>query len=245
MRRLALPLFAAAVSLGALAGAAPALAQASAAADAAFRATTLNVSAAGETRLAPDMATLSLGVTTQAATARGASQANAAQMSKVVAALKAAGLEGRDLQTSRLSLSPQYAYDQNQPPRLRGYEASNSVTVTVRDLSKLSQVIDATADAGATNVGGVAFALAQPQAAEDAARRDAVRKLSAKADLYAGAEGLRIARLVNLSETGGYTPEPPRAGMAMRFKAADASTPVEAGEIVVRVEVSGVYELTR
>ena len=243
--RLAAALFAAACSAGVLAGASPTMAQVAAGADAAFRATTLDVSATGEARLAPDMATLSLGVTTLAATAREASRTNAAQMARVVAALRAAGLEPRDLQTARLSLSPQYAYDTGQPPRRTGYEAQNSVVVSVRDLSKLSVVVDAAADAGATDVGGISFGLSAPQAAEDAARRDAVHRLSAKADLYAAAEGMRITRLVNLSETGGYAPEAPRPMMALARAKSAEPTPVEAGEIVVRVETSAVYELGR
>lgn len=242
-RRLASRLFAAACGAATLAGASPSLAQAAAAADAAFRATTLNLSATGEVRVKPDLATLNLGVTTQAPTARAASQANAAAMTRVVQALRTAGLGDRDLQTSRLALSPQYADAPGGGQRVTGYQAQNGVEVTVRDLGRLSQVVDAATASGATDVGAIAFGLTAPDAAEDAARRDAVRKLTAHAELYAAAEGLKVVRLVNLSETGGYAPEPPRPMMAYARKA--EATPVETGEVAVQVQASAVYELVK
>ena len=213
------------------------------AADAAFRATTLDVQAEGVSHVAPDMATMTLGVSTDAPRAADAQARNAKRMTEVVAALARAGLAGRDVQTSGLSLSPQYAYADGQPPRLTGYRASNGVTVRVRDLRRLAEAVDAAAAAGADEVGGVSFGLQDPQGSEDAARRDAVRRLQAQARLYADAAGLRLVRLVNLSETGGYAPQPPRPMMAMRAKAADVATPVEAGELDVRVQVRATWEL--
>src|ERR1700751_6014563 len=119
------------------AGAAPAAVAQTASADAVFRATTLNLGAYGETRLAPDMATINLGVTTEAPMAQAAMQANAAKMGQALAALKRGGVPPKDIQPSQLGVEPQYAYEQNQPPRLTGYRASNQVTVTVRDLNRL------------------------------------------------------------------------------------------------------------
>jgi uncharacterized protein YggE len=237
---------AAALSLALGAGAAPAaFAQTAQVGDAVFRATTLNLSAYGETKLAPDMATINLGVTTEAATAQAAMQANSARMNQVMAALKRGGIAAKDIQTSQLSVDPQYAYEQNQPPRLTGYRASNQVTVSVRDLDRLGAAVDATVSAGANQVGGISFGLADPAAAENAAREQAVTALAAKADLYAKATGHRVLRLVSLSEGGGYTPPQPvpMVAMAARFKEAD--TAVSPGEVKVRVDVGGVYELTR
>jgi uncharacterized protein len=229
-----------------LAAAPAALAQgAPSEAAAVFQATTLNLSAFGETRVTPDMATISLGVTTEKLTAAEASRANAAAMAAAVAALKKAGIEGRDIQTSNLSLNAQYAYEQNQPPRLSGYQAANQVTVTVRDLSRLGPVLDAVVAAGANTVQGVTLGLQNPQAAEDAARREAVKALNAKAALYAQATGLKLARLVNLSEGGGYQPVPAPPVYMMAKAARSEATPVEAGELKVRVDVSGVFELAR
>jgi len=221
-------------------------AQAQSVAETAFRATTFNLSAFGETQVAPDMATLSLGVQTDAPTAAEALKANGVRMTQVIAALRKAGIAERDIQTSGLSLNAQYTYEQNQPPKLSGYQASNQVTVIVRDLSRLGQAVDATVGAGANTVGGISFGLQNPQAAEDAARLAAVKALQAKADLYARATGYKVVRLVSLGEGGGYNPTPqpiPMFAMAKREMA--DSTPVAAGELKVRIDVSATYEMAR
>ncbi|MBU4433735.1 MAG: SIMPL domain-containing protein [Alphaproteobacteria bacterium] len=123
--------------------------------------------------------------------------------------------------------------------------ASNQVTVTVRDLARLGQAVDATVTAGANTVGGVTFGLQNPQVAEDAARLDAVKALQAKADLYARATGYKIVRLINLGEGGGYTPAPPMPVFAMAKREMADSTPVASGELKVRIDVSATYEVAR
>jgi uncharacterized protein YggE len=208
----------------------------------AFEATTLNLSADGQADVAPDQATITLGVQTHGATAAEAMRQNAAQMTAVFTALRQAGITGRDVRTSNLSLSADYAYPQDKPAQLTGYAAGNDVTVTVNDLGRLGAVIDAVTSAGANQVSGISFGLKDPTAAENAARMDAVKALAAKADLYAGATGYHIVRLVNLSEAGGYAPQPVRP-MMMMAKAVE--TPVSGGALTVRVDVSGVYELAK
>jgi hypothetical protein len=237
--------FAAALLL-ASAPAAIATAQDSAAAEAMFRATTLDMSASGEAKIAPDMATITLGVQTDAPTASDAMAQNATRMTRIVAALKASGIADKDVQTSNISLDAQYDYEQNQPPKLRAYQASNTVTIAVYDIARLGRTLDAVTGAGANQINGVGFGLKDPSAAENEARLKAVKALQAKADLYAGAVGYRVARLVSLSEGGGYAPSPPRPMAMMRagFAKADA-TPVQAGELTVRIEVNGVYEISR
>ncbi|MBI1682931.1 SIMPL domain-containing protein [Caulobacter hibisci] len=211
--------------------------------DAAFRATTFNLSASGETVIAPDMATITLGVQTDGASAQAALSANGAAMNKVVAALKKAGIAERDIQTSNLNVNPQYVYEQNQPPRLTGYQASNQVTILARDLAKLGQTIDAAASAGANTVGGISFGLQDPQKAEDAARVKAVEALKAKSELYARATGYKVVRLVSLNEAGGYTPvQPPMPMFAMAKREMADSTSISGGELKVRIEVSATYE---
>ena len=210
-----------------------------------FRATTLSISAYGEVKAAPDMASISLGVQTQAPTAAGAMTQNAAQMSRIVEALRRAGIEGKDIQTSGLNLSPQYVYEQDKPPRLTGYQASNQVTVTVFDLARLGPTLDATVAVGANQINGVSFGLKDPGAAEDAARLKAVQTLQARAQLYAGATGLHVGRLINLSE-GVNGPSPmPISVMALRKPMAAEATPVEPGQLSVRADVSGLYELAK
>jgi uncharacterized protein YggE len=238
---------AAGLAIAGCAAPAAALAQATTtgAADAAFRATTLNLAAFGETRLAPDMATISLGVTTEAPTAAAALQANAERMTQVIAALRKGGIAARDIQTAQISIDPQYAYGQNVPPRLTGYRAANQVTVTVRDLARLGSAVDATVQAGANQVGSIGFGLAEPLAAENAAREAAVKALAAKADLYARAAGYRVLRLVSLSEGGGMSPPQPIPAVAMAARFEKAETPVSPGEMRIRIDVTGLYELTR
>lgn len=207
----------------------------------------LNLAAYGETRVAPDMATINLGVVTEAPTAAEAMRQNRERMTQVISALRKQGIAEKDIQTSGLNLSPQYTYRENQPPLLRGYQAANQVTVTVYDLAKLGQAVDAVVSAGGNQVNGISFGLRDPQTAENAARLAAVKALKAKADLYAQATGLRLKGLKSLSEQGGYSPPPPMPmyRMARAEAAMDASTPVAPGELVLRVDVQGVYELER
>ena len=210
----------------------------------AFDATTLNLSAHGETRITPDEATITLGVQTTAPGAGEAMRENAQRMAAIVQALRAQGLPEKDVQTSNLSLNAQYDYPQNQPPHLNGYQASNDVTVTVEDVARLGPIVDAVSAAGANQINGIAFGLKDSTAAEDRARLVAVKALKAKADLYAAATGYRVARLVNLSEGAAQEVGPVRP-MGMVFAKAAAPTPVSAGELTVGVDVTGIYELVK
>jgi uncharacterized protein YggE len=231
----------------ALAAAPMAISTAARAQDASFRATTLNLSAFGETAARPDVASITTGVQIKAPTAAEAMRQNAERMSAVVAVLKARGIAERDIQTSGLNLSPQYVYEQNKPPRPDGYQASNQVTVTVRDLTRLGQAVDAVVAAGANEINGVAFGLSAPGPVEDTSRRAAVAALTAKANLYAQASGYKIARLISLSESGGYSPQPPQPKYMVRAMMSDGaeSTPVQGGELKVRIEVQAAYELVK
>jgi uncharacterized protein YggE len=118
------------------------------------------------------------------------------------------------------------------------------VTVTVHDLKRLGQAVDATVDAGANQVNGISFGLDDPTAAENAARETAVRALQAKADLYARATGYRIQRLVSLNEGQASYPQPPRPMMSAAMEKS-ADTSVSPGELTVRVDVTGLYEAAK
>jgi len=206
----------------------------------------LNLSAYGEVRVAPDMATITFGVQTEAATAQAAMADNARRMQEVFAALSRAGIADRDIQTSGLNLSAQYDYVENQPPRLRGYQASNQVTVIINDLTKVGTTADAVVGAGVNQINGISFGLKDPKAAEDQARVLAVRALQDKARLYAQALGVELGGIRSLNEGGGYTPQPPMPMYAARMAMADsASTPVAAGEMTVRIDITGTYDLGR
>ena len=207
----------------------------------------LNLSAYGEVKVAPDMATINFGVTTEAPTAQAAMADNARRMQEVFAALSRAGIADRDIQTSGLNLSAQYDYVQDQPPRLRGYQASNQVTVVINDLTRVGTTADAVVGAGVNQINGIAFGLKDPKAAEDQARVLAVRALQDKARLYAQALGVELGAVRSLNEGGGYTPQPPMPMYAARLQMADSagSTPVAGGEMAVRIDITGTYDLGR
>lgn len=206
----------------------------------------LNLSAYGEVKIAPDMATITFGVVTEATTASEAMQLNATRMNQVMAALRRAGIEARHVQTSGLNLSPQYDYVQNEPPRLRGYQANNRVTVIINDLTAVGTTADAVVSAGVNQIDGISFGLKDPTSAENQARQIAVRNLQTKAALYAQALGVELGGIRSLSEGGGYSPQPQpmfaRAEMAMD---SGGATPVAGGQLTVRIDITGVYDLNR
>lgn len=209
--------------------------------------TLLSVSATGEASRTPDIATLSTGVVTQAADANTAMRDNATQMDRVIAALRAAGIAERDIQTSGINLNPQYRYAENMPPAITGYQASNTVNVKVRELAKLGKVLDTLVAQGANQINGPSFGLDKPEAALDEARLAAVKKAQAQARTYANALGLQVKRIISISEGGASLPRPPMP--MMRAMAADAGyakeTSVAPGESSVAVSVEMVFELGR
>lgn len=207
--------------------------------------TLLSISAQAEASRAPDIATLSTGVVTQAADANAAMRANAEQMATLMQAIKAAGIAERDVQTSGINLSPQYRYAENQPPTITGYQASNTVSLKVRDIAALGKVLDALAAQGANQINGPSFEIDQPEPVYDEARLAALEKAQARARTYADALGLKVRRIVSISESsgGGFRPVMMRAAAAPM--AADVSTPVSPGESSVSVNLDVVFELDR
>lgn len=192
----------------------------------------------------PDMATVSLGVTTVAATAAEAMAANTAALAQVIERLKAAGIEPRDLQTASLSLNPNWTgYDSssNQPQTITGYTASNQLSVRVRDVAKLGTVLDAAITDGANTLNGISFELAEPRPVLDQARKAATEDARARAELLAAAAGVKLGRVLSISEGGGY------GGPMPMFKAdaASAPVPVEAGEIGLSAAVTVTFEIVQ
>lgn len=204
--------------------------------------TLLTVNADGSSETRPDMAIVNLGVTTEGQTAAAALAENARRMTALTAALRRAGIAERDIQTSNVSVYPQQVYGEGQAPRITGYQANNSVTVKVRRIDNTGRVIDAAVGAGGNTVNGVSFTHADPDAQLDVARRDAIAEARRRAELYASALGMRVNRIVSVSEGGGYAPPMPVA--LERFQAQDAAaTPVSPGEIETRVSVNVMFEL--
>ena len=208
--------------------------------------TLLSVSATAEASRVPDIATISTGVVTQAADANAAMRANAQQMDKVREAIKAAGIADRDVQTSGINLHPQYRYAENQPPTITGYQATNTVNVKVRDLTKLGKVLDAFVASGANQVNGPSFEIDKPDEAYDEARLAALKKAQARARTYADALGLQVRRIVSISEGGGSLPRPMPMMRAMATDAGMAKeTSVSPGETTLSVSIDVVFELGR
>ena len=206
--------------------------------------TLLSVSASAESSRVPDVAALSTGVVTQAADANAALRANSQQMAKVVAAIKAAGIAERDIQTSGININPQYRYAENQPPTITGYQASNTVNIKVRDVARLGQVLDALVASGANQVNGPSFEIDEPEAVYDEARQAALKKAQARAEMYATSLGLRVRRIVSISEGGGFQPPMPMM-KAMAMDARMESAPVSPGETTLSANLDVVFELGR
>jgi uncharacterized protein YggE len=207
--------------------------------------TTITLSGRGSVDHAPDIAMISVGVQVEAETASLAMSQQADKMNGVFNAVKAAGVAERDMQTSGLSLNAVYDYPNNQKPRLRGYQASNQITVKVRDLKNLGKTLDATVKAGGNTINGISFGIDKPEGLKDAARTDAIQDAARKAELYAKAVGYRVKRIVTVSEND-YTPPTPMPYMArMQLQDAAASTPVATGEVSLEVQVSVTFELTK
>jgi len=215
------------------------------AAEAPSAGTLLQVSAQGEVHRVPDVAQVGVGVVTEAADAKAALAANATQMERVIAAVRKAGIADKDVQTTGVSLQPQYQYVENQPLKLSGYQANNRVSVKVRDVSKVGDVLDAFVAQGANQIDGPSFTLDDPDSALDEARRVALAKARARAAMYAKSLGLKIGRIVSIDETGaGFQPPQPMMMMAKAGMAQDsAQTPVMPGEQSHGITLNVVFEL--
>lgn len=202
---------------------------------------TITVNGEATISVPPDLAQIDSGVTTEAKTAREASEANNKAMGVVLLALKNAGIAEKDFQTSRLSLSPQSApgRNPNAPFQITGYRASNRVTVTIRDITKVADTIDVMVGAGANEISGISFSVSKASKLLDDARAEAITDARRKAEIYANAANISLGAPLSISEETTPGPVPYRkmvAGMA-------ASAPVAQGEETLRVTVSVSYEI--
>lgn len=227
-----------------------ALASASAALGADEPSPRILVNGQGSAEIAPDMAVLQLTVTREADTAREALDANSAAMAQVIKALRAEGVAERDLQTNNFSIQPKYVYPpqkpqgENQTPRIVGYTVRNGLAVRVRDLSKLGAVMDQAVTLGVNEGGNILFSNDDPSAAIEQARSAAVKDAMARAKTLAAAAGVKLGRVLEISEQS-FMPAPApmmRAEMMMAAPAADA-VPVAAGESSYQVTVSLSYAI--
>lgn len=193
----------------------------------------------------PDTAILTVSVVTQARSAIEAQQDNANKSDAVVRALKNAAGAGAEIKTSGYSLQPQRVYKEGQPPTISGYEARNSVTVTMSDLTKVGAVIDATAQAGSNDVAGISFTLKKDRPARDQALADATSEALSKAQVIATALGGKLVRVVEVQEEGVSRPQPIYGVQMGMMKTASAPTPIEVGtlDITSRVQLTAEIEV--
>ncbi|WP_306755007.1 SIMPL domain-containing protein [Paracoccus actinidiae] len=203
----------------------------------------LTVTGQGEARVAPDLATIQLGVTTQAASAADAMRQNSTQQAAVIEALTGVGIDQADVQTSGLNLNPVMDYAEGRAPTVTGYQASNMVTVRVKDVARLGEVLDAIVAAGANEINGITFIRDDSSATEDEARRAAVADARHKAEILAEAADLTLGPVLVLRDTPMM--EGPRPMMMEARAAADsAKVPIAAGEVALTANVEMQFALT-
>jgi uncharacterized protein YggE len=192
----------------------------------------------------PDTAILTIAVVTQNRSAIEAQQENATKTDAVLRALKAAAGAGAEVKTSGYALQPQRVYKEGQPPTISGYEARNMVTVTMSDLNKIGNVIDAAAQAGSNDVSGIAFTLRQDRPARDRALGEATREAMSKAQVIAQALGGRVLRIVEVQEDGFQQRPPVPIYQTESFaSAAKVATPIEVGSLEINSRVQVIAEV--
>lgn len=201
---------------------------------------TISVTGVGRSAAAPDMAILSLSVVTDAATPREALDKNSTGMTAVIDALKALGYGVTDIQTVGLSLNPSYDYS-SATPKLTGYTATNGLTLKVKDIARLGEILDLTVNAGANRIDGLTFDVVNKDAALSEARVAAIKDARAKAELMATALGAAIGRPISVSES--YVTDRPVAMQTMNAAAAP-SVPIASGQVGLEAQISVVFELT-
>jgi uncharacterized protein len=200
---------------------------------------TITVTGAGTVPALPDLATLMIGVTTQGETAAAALSANSDAVEAVTARLTASGVEARDMQTSNLSINPNWtSFDSGSSPTISGYVATNMLTIRVRDLGGLGGVLDAAVADGANTLNGLTFGMAKPEPALNEARKAAVADAQAKAELLVTAAGMKLGRVIAITEGGAWTDPAPM------FRESAAAVPVQGGELAMTANVTVQYEMT-
>ena len=206
--------------------------------------TTITLMGRGSIEQPPDVAMINVGVQVEAKTAAEAMAQQATNMNGVFASVKAAGIADRDMLTGDMSLNPAYEYPNNARPHLTGYQASNSITIKVRQLDTLGKTLDAVVKGGGNTINGISFSVDQPDKFQNEARVEAIKDAAAKAELYAKAVGYKVKRIVTISEQEFY-PQPPMPVMMRMQDMAAASTPIAAGEVSLVQTVNVVFELTK
>ncbi len=211
---------------------------------------TISVSATGTMAVVPDMATVRLGVVREAKTARQALDANSQAMTAVLASMKDAGVEDKDLQTSSFNIQPRYIYPRPQKsgeqkqPTIVGYMVSNALTIRVRDLSRLGTILDEAVTLGVNSDGNISFASSTPEVVLEQARKKAVTQAVAKAKTLTEAANVGLGRILSINENGARAPRPRALQRTAAFKE-DAAVPIASGESSYSITVNMTWELAQ
>ena len=202
---------------------------------------TITVSASGRITVVPDVARVNLGVTITKSTVKAARDAGAKSMTDIIAALKALGIAEADIQTTNLSLYPQYG--SGSAPKVVGYQISEQIQVTVRDLDKAGDVIDTATAKGATDVHGISFELADPVKAQNDARAAAVEAARVSAQAMASAGKVSLGAVVSITDSTQPWPIPYYGYGAQRGAVTDLATPVQPGTQDMNATVTVVFAI--
>jgi uncharacterized protein len=203
----------------------------------------IQITGHGEVHSRPDLAIVTIGVMTQAGTARDALDSNTAAMERVFAGLRTEGIDDKDMQTTNFTISPRYDYGQNnnQTPKLIGYDVVNSIVVTVRKIDAVGRVLDVAVSDGSNQINGVMFSIADPEPLRDKARQAAVADAERKVKLYADAAKLKLGEIMTLSESS-FQPPVPVMTKSLRADGA-GNVPIAEGEQMLAVDVNITWEL--
>jgi len=202
----------------------------------------ISITASGSVSARPDEASVSIGVSSSARTAKAALDANSALMRPVIDSLKRAGLEDKDIATSEFNLQPAYAYtNDGKPPKLTGYQVSNTVTARVRQIEKLGEILDMVVGEGSNQVSGVRFSVSNAEVLKDQARKAAVANATRMAKTYAEAAGVALGEVQSIIE--GVAPSPsPRPVLAQAARGAGPA-PIEPGDQLLESQVTMVWAI--
>ncbi len=209
----------------------------------------IRVTGVGEVYAAPDMATVSLGVVTEAKTASGALGQNSEIIAELITALKAEGIAARDLQTSGISVQPVYSRPSKsssrseEAPKIVGYTVRNTLTVRIRDLDRTGTLLDKMISLGSNTMNGITFGIAEPKPLQNEARKAAVADAREKAELYAEAAGVELGDIKLITEPQAQPPRPVAIQMRAAVPVAESAVPVEAGELSVSARIEIVWEI--
>lgn len=201
---------------------------------------TLRLTASGSVKAAPDAAQISVGAASESETARAALDQNNAAMKQIIAELKRSGVQEEDIQTADFSVHPRYHHPKDKPPIITGYRVVNALRIMARDLSKLGEILDKVVSLGSNQIDGIVFLVSEPAQMMDEARRRATGSARHKAELYAGAAGVALGRVLTIEEHPVHTSRP--VLHRMETKAA-AAAPIQPGQEELQAQVTVVWEL--